>query len=56
MQQPIATQKDSKAKTPPSPVNEEKETLKGTFAAVLMLGGFIALTWLGVFLLYIVRS
>lgn len=32
------------------------QPLKGTFAAVLLLGGFIALTWLGVFMLFIHRG
>lgn len=34
----------------------EEESLKGTFTAVLLLGGFLALTWLAVFVLFIARS
>ncbi|WP_438448172.1 cytochrome c oxidase subunit 2A [Gorillibacterium sp. sgz5001074] len=34
----------------------EEESLKGTFVAVLLLGGFLALTWLAVFVLFIARS
>jgi hypothetical protein len=37
--------------------NADKDShLKGTFISVLILGGFIALTWLGVFILFIVRN
>lgn len=31
-------------------------SLKGTFVSVLLLGGFLALTWLAVFILFIVRN
>mgnify|MGYP001444752255 CR=1 FL=1 len=31
-------------------------SLKGTFLSVMLLGGFIALTWLGVFVLYLMRN
>lgn len=34
----------------------EEESLKGTFVAVLLLGGFLALTWLAVFALFIARN
>jgi outer membrane lipoprotein SlyB len=30
--------------------------LKGTFAAVMLLGGFLIVSWLGVFILFLVRS
>ncbi len=30
--------------------------LKGTFASVLILGAFILVSWLGVFLLYLARN
>jgi len=30
--------------------------LKGTFASVLLLGAFLAASWLGVFLLYLARN
>lgn len=32
------------------------EPLKGTFVSVLLLGGFLILTWLGVFILFIYRN
>jgi hypothetical protein len=31
------------------------DTLKGTFLSVMLLGGFIVLSWLGVFILFINR-
>jgi hypothetical protein len=34
----------------------QDEPLKGTFASVLMLGAFIAVSWIGVFLLFLNRS
>jgi len=34
----------------------QDEPLKGTFASVLMLGAFIAVSWIGVFLLFLYRS
>jgi len=33
----------------------EKESFKGTFISVLLLGGFIALSWLGVWIIYLIR-
>lgn len=36
--------------------NKKEPPLKGTFASVLLLGGFILMTWLGVFILYLVRE
>jgi hypothetical protein len=35
--------------------DKEKDSLKGTFTSVMLLGGFIALSWLGVFILFINR-
>lgn len=35
---------------------KEQGELKGTFVSVLMLGGFVAVSWLVVFILYIVRN
>jgi hypothetical protein len=35
---------------------KEEPALKGTFASVLLLGAFIAVTWAGVFLLFISRN
>ena len=34
---------------------KESNTLKGTFASVLFLGGFLVLTWIGVFILFLNR-
>jgi hypothetical protein len=34
----------------------EEVSLKGTFVSVLLLGGFLALTWLLVFILFIARN
>ncbi|TNJ58667.1 cytochrome c oxidase subunit 2A [Paenibacillus hemerocallicola] len=31
-------------------------SLKGTFAAVMLLGAFLLVTWLGVFFLYLARN
>ncbi|HLR66283.1 subunit I/II of b(o/a)3-type cytochrome C oxidase [Virgibacillus alimentarius] len=35
--------------------SEDKTSLKGTFVSVMLLGGFIILSWLGVWGLYISR-
>lgn len=35
---------------------QDGQSLKGTFLSVMLLGGFIVLTWLGVFILYINRG
>ncbi|GAX88510.1 cytochrome c oxidase subunit 2A [Effusibacillus lacus] len=43
--------------TSPQSGTEEKEpSLKGTFASVMLLGTFIALSWLGVFFLFLSRN
>lgn len=34
----------------------EEVSLKGTFVSVMLLGGFLALTWLAVFVLFIARN
>ena len=34
---------------------EKEQSLKGTLVSVMMLGGFIALSWLGVYILFINR-
>ncbi|GAB2694201.1 cytochrome c oxidase subunit 2A [Paenibacillus thermoaerophilus] len=34
----------------------ERESLKGAFAAVMLLGAFIAVTWIGIYVLYIARG
>ncbi|GAA0330039.1 hypothetical protein GCM10008967_20670 [Bacillus carboniphilus] len=33
-----------------------EKNLKGTFASVLLLGGFIVLSWAGVFFLFLSRT
>lgn len=33
----------------------ENEDLKGTFVSVMLLGGFIVLSWVGVWILYLIR-
>ncbi|GIP31265.1 cytochrome c oxidase subunit 2A [Paenibacillus sp. J2TS4] len=55
MPSPISA-KNEKSSRISSPIKAEKENLRGTFAAVMMLGGFLILTWLGVFLLFIARN
>ncbi|SCB83549.1 hypothetical protein GA0061094_0828 [[Bacillus] enclensis] len=34
---------------------EDSSSLKGTLTSVLLLGGFLLLSWIGVFLLFINR-
>lgn len=35
---------------------EDKETdFKGTFISVMLLGGFLVITWVGVWILYLIR-
>ncbi|MCA1058387.1 cytochrome c oxidase subunit 2A [Rossellomorea aquimaris] len=34
---------------------KDSNSLKGTFTSVLVLGGFLVLTWLGVFFLFLNR-
>ncbi|WP_256759921.1 cytochrome c oxidase subunit 2A [Cohnella sp. WQ 127256] len=34
----------------------KEESLKGTFVSVLLLGAFLLLTWLGIFILFISRD
>lgn len=45
-------QTDTKLKTE----KHEEISLKGTFISVMLLGGFLALTWLLVFVLFIARG
>lgn len=45
-------QTEAKAKTK----KREEVSLQGTFASVMLLGGFLALTWLLVFILFIARG
>ncbi|WP_166240487.1 cytochrome c oxidase subunit 2A [Paenibacillus turpanensis] len=37
---------------PQVPAHEDEPPLRGAFASVLILGAFIAVSWLGVWLLY----
>ena len=37
-------------------LTEDKNSLKGTFASVLLLGAFLFITWLCVFFLFIYRG
>jgi hypothetical protein len=36
--------------------NREETSLKGTFASVMLVGAFIAVTWLGVYMLFLNRG
>lgn len=40
----------------PKTQSQDEQSLKGTFVSVMLLGGFLALTWLGVFFLFITRG
>ncbi|MFC3768496.1 cytochrome c oxidase subunit 2A [Paenibacillus sp. GCM10012303] len=52
-----APQSASQASQPQQDRHSKSEpSLKGTFAAVMLLGGFIAVTWLAVFVLYLARN
>lgn len=35
--------------------HEEEEELPGTLASVMVLGGFLIVSWVGVLILYLVR-
>ncbi len=35
---------------------EQEPALRGTFASVMLLGAFIAVSWIGVFVLFIHRN
>ncbi|GIP39082.1 hypothetical protein J31TS4_23620 [Paenibacillus sp. J31TS4] len=52
----VPHKKDVPAKAASRTSGETESSLKGTFAAVLLLGGFIILTWAGVFLLFLARQ
>lgn len=36
--------------------SHEEHSLRGTFVSVMLLGGFLTVTWLGVFFLFISRG
>jgi hypothetical protein len=42
--------------TRPKPTEPQKESLKGTFSAVLLIGAFILLSWFGAFALFLDRA
>ena len=35
---------------------QNEQSLKGTFVSVMLLAGFIALSWLGIFILFVSRG
>lgn len=37
-------------------LTKEEPALKSTFVSVLLLAGFIAITWIGVFVLFVARN
>ncbi|MFD2192990.1 cytochrome c oxidase subunit 2A [Oceanobacillus bengalensis] len=37
-------------------INENEPKLKGTFISVMLLGGFLVVSWIGAFLLFISRG
>jgi hypothetical protein len=56
----MATEAKTPSKTNPAtePANEpaNEPSLKGTFASVMLLGGFILASWLGAFILFMVKN
>lgn len=34
----------------------DEESLKGTFVSVMLLGGFLAVSWFGVFIIFLLRG
>jgi hypothetical protein len=44
------------ARLDPDGQPHEKESLKGTFVSVMLVGGFIIVTWLAVFFIFISRG
>ncbi|MFB9277986.1 cytochrome c oxidase subunit 2A [Cohnella cellulosilytica] len=34
----------------------KEQSLKGAFASVMLLGAFLAITWVGVFILFVARD
>ncbi|WP_027091311.1 hypothetical protein [Cohnella thermotolerans] len=38
------------------PANAGEPSLKGTFASVMLLGAFLVVTWVSVFVLYVHRN
>lgn len=56
MENPMTTHNKTKKEAVPPVKQEERSSLKGTFAAVMILGGFLLLTWIGIFILFMLRS
>ncbi|WP_148497656.1 cytochrome c oxidase subunit 2A [Paenibacillus senegalensis] len=50
------TPQERKERSVPGRLEKEESPLKGTLAAVMILGGFLFLTWLGIFILFLLRS
>jgi len=46
----------SKSHGAPSAPEAKEQSLKGTFASVMLLGAFLAATWIGVFILFVARD
>ncbi|SFD37512.1 hypothetical protein SAMN05216238_10147 [Lentibacillus persicus] len=46
---------DVKKNVPEQEHNEDEKSLKGTFASVMLLAGFLIASWAGVFLLFMDR-
>jgi len=36
--------------------SSDNQSLKGTFVSVLLLGGFLCITWFGAYLIYLYRG
>lgn len=51
-----ATRPQSTQGKPLRDPHPQEESLKGTFASVMLLGGFLLVTWLLVFFLYLARN
>ncbi|MFC5405997.1 cytochrome c oxidase subunit 2A [Cohnella soli] len=45
-----------KPKSNDQPKPEDQPALRGTFVSVMLLGAFIAVTWVGVFILFVSRN
>ncbi|WP_274363362.1 cytochrome c oxidase subunit 2A [Paenibacillus thermotolerans] len=45
-----------KAQSQPATQDNKEQSLRGAFASVMLLGGFLIITWLGVLLLFLARN
>ena len=52
----MATETKTPTKTNPATEPANEPSLKGTFASVMLLGGFILASWLGAFILFMVKN